>query len=173
MGKFKMKGHTLPGPNQKASVGKNLQDYQMRDGKLVPISTDEFDKILDTRDGFSRVDNVATTDQDFSEGQLVSDKMTGIMRDLSPDHKYTLEDGKIKAEGDQDLIREKIDYYEPDYKKQDRERISRQEYKGMTPDGTARYQDVEDQEAVNKAAAERLKKGGSGTPKKMKYGRSK
>lgn len=173
MGKFKMKGHTLPGPNQKASVGKNLQDYQIRDGKAVPISTDEYDRLLDEKGGQTIVSNIGGIADEFAEGALVSDKMTGYTRDMSPEGKYTIEGGRFKPQGDEDVIQEQIDYYEPDYKKENRMKISRQEYTGMNPDGTANYRDVKEQEKINKAAEERLKEGGSGTPKKMKYGRNK
>ena len=67
MGKFKLRGHTLPGPNQKASIGKNLQDLpSARRAKLVAISGDEFDKAI------SKLDDPMSDDHDPNRIKLTS-----------------------------------------------------------------------------------------------------
>ena len=92
MGKFKLSGHTLPGPNQKASIGKSLQDYQMRDGKLVPISSDEFtnatsnlkDPMSDDYDPDKvQLTSATANAENYKEGQYVSDKNTGYQRKIA------------------------------------------------------------------------------------------
>ena len=84
-----MRGHTLPGPNQKASISKNLQDYQMRDGKLVPISSGEFDEAMSNlKDPMSdnydpnkiQLTSETANPENYKEGQYVSDKSTGYER---------------------------------------------------------------------------------------------
>jgi|TARA_R110000772_G_scaffold214311_1_gene324882 hypothetical protein len=92
MGKFKMSGHTLKGPNQKASIGKNLQDYKMVDGKLVAISSGEFDEaISDLKDPMSdnydpnkvQLTSSTANADDYVDGQYVSDKNTGYQRKIA------------------------------------------------------------------------------------------
>ena len=90
--KFKMSGHTLKGPNQKASIGKNLQDYKMVNGKLVAISSGEFDEAISNLkdpmsdnydpDKIQLTSSTANAD-DYVDGQYVSDKNTGYQRKIA------------------------------------------------------------------------------------------
>lgn len=170
MGKFKMSGHTLKGPNQKPSVGKSLQDYQMRDGKLVPISTAEYDEILGTTGKQTLVGDAQTSQVPFKEGALVSDKMTGEARKASSTGTYTVDDNLLKGKNVPE------DYYldETEAGKRRRMATSKSEYQGLDKDSKARYRDVEEQKKVNELAAQgRRDAGKSVAEKKMKFGRKK
>jgi len=180
-----MKGHTLPGPNQKASVGKNLQDYQVRDGKMVPIATQEFDDLLDKRGGYATVDDVATNNYNFGEGTLVSDKATGIMRNRSFDGKYKDDEYGVNFvpnetmpepdfKGDQDAIDRR------DARKAAENKVLNEEMYRMEPNkkfggNISVSRDAEEQKKVNEAYAKRMREGSNKSiaQKKMKFGRKK
>lgn len=179
-----MKGHALPGPNQKASVGKNLQDYQMRDGKLVPIATQEFDDLMDKRGGYSTVDDVATTGASFNEGELVSDKATGVHRGRSVDNKYKDDEygvnfapNELMPEPDFRGDYDAIDRY--DARRAEENKVLNEDKYRMEPNEKfggrlAVSKDAEEQKKVNEAYAKRMKEGGkSVAQKKMKFGRKK
>ena len=169
MGKFKMSGHTLKGPNQKASIGKSLQDYQMRDGELVPISTDEYDKIFKQTAKQSLVGDVSKSELPIGEGELVSDKMTAEARKASGDGTYKVDGNLLQADN---VDKDYYNYNETDEARNRRMNTYKSEYQGIDSDGNARYADVEKQKAINKLAAER-DAGKSVAEKKMKFGRKK
>jgi len=169
MGKFKMSGHTLKGPNQKASIGKSLQDYQMRDGELVPISTDEYDKIFKQTGKQSLVGDVSKSELPIGEGELVSDKMTAEARKASGDGTYKVDGNLLQADN---VDKDYYNYNETDEARNRRMNTYKSEYQGIDSDGNARYADVEKQKAINKLAAER-DAGKSVAEKKMKFGRKK
>lgn len=186
-----MKGHTLPGPSQKPSIGKNLQDYVIRDGKKVPISTEEFDTLMDEKfstgaSGFTQVPDIASFPaSDFDEGELVSDKTTGVNRLKSLDNKYKTNKYGGRFEPNQPME-------EPDFKG-DEQQIAdydarQAELKGILKDesydmkpsrehnmNVAVTRDLQDQQKVNEAYAKRMKEGGNQSiaQKKMKFGRKK
>lgn len=167
-----MGGHALKGPNQKASVGKNLQDYQMRDGKLVPISTGEYDEILDSTGGSQTIVGDASKSQvPISEGTLVSDKMTGEARKASGTGKYKVEGNSLVA----DEVPEDYYNYETDNAKKRRLSTYKSEYQGLDKDDKALYKDVESQKKINKKASQINREANEKTVanKKMKFGRKK
>lgn len=167
-----MKGHALPGPNQKASIGKSLQDYQMRDGELVPISTDEYDKIFKQTGKQTLVGDVSKSKLPIGEGGLVSDKMTAEARKASGDGTYKVDGNLLQADN---VDKDYYDYNETDEARNRRMNTYKSEYQGIDSDGNAVYEDVEKQKKINELAAQRIREGDKNTvaDKKMKFGRKK
>ena len=172
--KFKMSGHTLKGPNQKASIGKNLQDYQIIDGVPVALSTKDYNKKLDEQGNQTIVGDVSTTNVPFKEGMLVSDKMTGQARiaaggEGTGKYEFSEEGNLLNSVKDPDLLnpREMSDRQKATYRQ-----TSKDNFIGVDNKELARYKDVEAQKLVNEQA-EKESGNKTGPSKKMKFGRKK
>lgn len=96
-----------------SSSMKSMQDYIIRDGKPVAISTEEFDKRLKEGATFTDIPNIRDLEGKTAqqkrfigagEGQLLSDKETGIARDISQKtggegtYKIVEKDGKTQIQ---------------------------------------------------------------------------
>ncbi len=143
MGKYKMKGHTLPGPNQKASIGKNLD---------IP-SASVLDELEAKGTYLARPNKESTNAPELdSEGNV---KMyLNTMGDFAGTRTVDSEGNLYinKPDVDRNIEYEK----QPDI---------------MTTDNLQRHS--KKMRSKYGEDGKRLKEGGSGAQKKMKYGRNK
>ena len=170
-----------------SSSMKRMQDYIIKDGKPVAISTEEFDKRLKQGATFTDIPNIrdleGMTKQQrknlsMGEGALVSDKETGIARDISQktggEGTYTIveKDGQtqikpnILSEAEGGIPKDDVYYadqkFYEDYGKEfglPDPKATRKDIRRFDQDYYGSY-DAREQEAINKREAERKRNQG-------------